>query len=135
MTSTVVVPDVVSGEAGAGMLPQPIIHLDVADKLDHLANAVSAINIKLGVIGNEVQELKVKSNSSRAWDDVLNLSKVSAGQEPIVTQTIHPPSIAYHIPITVSQAAPAAELVTVQDLRRDPVLVQQANSKQQAFQE
>ena len=93
------------------------------------------INSKFGVIGNKVQELKVKSNSSRAWDDVLNLSRVSAWQEPIVTQPINPPSIANHVPITVSKAATAAELVTVQDLRRDPVLVQQAKAKQQALQE
>ena len=77
MASTVVVPGVVSNEVSACVLPQPVMHLDVADKLDHLANAVSAINSKLGVIGNEVQELNVKSNSSRAWDDVLNLSRVS----------------------------------------------------------
>ena len=55
VTSTVVVTDAVSSKASAGVLPQPVIHLDVADKLDHLANAVSAINSKLGVICNEVQ--------------------------------------------------------------------------------
>ena len=42
VANTVVVPSVVSNE---------VMHLDVADKLDHLANAVSAINRKLGVIG------------------------------------------------------------------------------------
>ena len=55
VTSTVVVPGVVSSEVSANVLPQRVIQLDVADKLDHLANAVSSINSKLGVIGNEVQ--------------------------------------------------------------------------------
>ena len=55
VTSTVVVPDVVSSEVSACVLPQPVMQLDVADKFDHLANDVSAINSKLGVIGNEVQ--------------------------------------------------------------------------------
>ena len=56
----------------------------VAEKLDHLANAVSTINSKVGIMGSDVQELKAKSNTSRAWDDAMNLSRVGAGQEPLV---------------------------------------------------
>ena len=85
--STVVVPTAGSSDVAASSLS-----LAVADKLDHLANAVSAIDSRLRVIGNKVQELKVKSNSSRAWDDVLNLSRVSAMQEPPITQPIANPS-------------------------------------------
>ena len=135
VASTVIVPGVVSSEVSAPVLLQPVLHLDVADKLDHLANAVSAINSKLGVIRNEVQELKVKSNSSRAWNNVLNLLRVSARQEPVVTQPVNPPYNVNNVPITVLQAAPAVELVTVQELRLDPVLVLKVKANQQAFHE
>ena len=108
--------------------------LGVYNKLDHLANAVLAINSRLGVMGNEMQELKAKSNSSRAWEDVLNLSRVSVGQEPFVPQTVQIPIATNNVPVIVTQAASAAKLVTVQDLRRDPGLVHQANTRQQAFQ-
>lgn len=77
--STVVIPVAGSSDAVAPVISQPSLRLDVDDKLDHLANAVSAINIRLGVLGNEVEELKDKSNSSRVWEDVLNLSRVSVG--------------------------------------------------------
>ena len=131
VADSIIVPDVVS-VAVSGVPIQPVLELGVSDKLDHLANAVSALNSRLGVIGNEVQELKVKSNSSRAWDDVLNLSRVSAGPDPAVVQTNNNNNNL--VPnITVSQAA--AEIVTAQQLRRDPVLVRQANTQQQALQQ
>ena len=37
-------------------------------------------------------------------------------------------------PLIVSQAAPAVDLVTVHDLRRNPVLVEQAKARQQVLQ-
>ena len=91
MASTVVLPAAGSSDVVAPIITHPSAGLDVSDKLDHLANAVSAINSRLGVIGTKVQELKVKSNGSRAWDDFLN-SRVSAMQEPPITQPIVNPS-------------------------------------------
>ena len=60
-------------EVGVHSNSLPSAALGVSDKLDHLAKVVSAINSHLGVIGTEVQDFKTKSNSSRAWHDVLNL--------------------------------------------------------------
>ena len=82
----VVVANIVVQEANASARLHTVaepFNSAVADKLDHLAYAVSAINSKLGIMGSEVQELKAKSNSFRAWEDVMNLFRVSAGQEPL----------------------------------------------------
>ena len=83
VTSEVVQTAAGTCEVGVCTNSPPSTALSVSDKLNHLANAVSAINSRLGVIGTKVQDLKTKCNSSRAWEDVLNLSRVSALQEPI----------------------------------------------------
>ena len=50
-----------------------------------------------------------------------------------LSQIYHIPII-NHVPTTVTQAATANEVVTMQTLRRDPGLAQQASSKQQTLQ-
>ena len=121
-----------------GTPPTPNVDLAVSEKLDHLANAVFAINTRLGVIGTEVQDLKVKNSGSKAWDEVLNLSRVSGTQEPTV-QPVANNIIDNNIPLTmlpplnILQGA-AVNPVTVNDLRHNPVLTEQAKAKQQTLQ-
>ena len=50
--STNGVSNVISDEANAGVQIQTAVNLGVSDKLNQLVNAVSAINSRLGVMGN-----------------------------------------------------------------------------------
>ena len=146
--NVVVIPPVISSEvrqpvantSAIEVVPPPSLNvaLAVSEKLDHLANAVCAINTRLGVIGTEVQDLKVKSSGSKAWDEVLNLSRVSGAQEP-TGQAVSNISINNNNPITVSpplhtlQGA-TGNPVTMSDLRNNPVFTEQAKATQQAMQ-
>ena len=121
-----------------GIPAPPNVDLAVSEKLDHLANAVFAINTRMGVIGTEVQDLKVKNSGSKAWDEVLNLSRGSGTQEPTVQPVVNN-IIDNNIPLTVLpplnilQGA-AVNPVTINDLRHNPGLTEQAKAKQQTLQ-
>ena len=143
-----VISPVISSEArqpGASVstvdtVPPPSVNiaLAVSEKLDHLANAVCAINTRLGVIGTEVQDLKTKSSGSKAWDEVLNLSRVSGAQEPTI-QPVSNNVINSNNPITVSPPLPILQgatgnPVTISELRSNPVLSERAKVTQQTLQ-
>ena len=118
--------------------PPASIDLAVSEKLDHLANAVFAINTRLGVIGTEVQDMKAKNSGSKAWDEVLNLSRVSGTQEPTV-QPIANNVINNNIPtfvsppLIISQGA-TSNPITSAELRGNPTLTEQAKITQQTLQ-
>ena len=114
------------------------IALAVSEKLDHLANAVFTINTRLGVIGTEVQDLKTKNSGSKAWDEVLNLSRVSGAQEPAL-QPNSSNVINNNIPTYVSPPLPISQgatgnPITIAALRSNPTLSEQAKITQQTLQ-